>query len=320
MRCPRVADAARPWIKSRPFARILFALGLALADLITPPAKAGEFQGPFVYCDSDSVAAIAKCVGVSAEELLALNDLTWKTLRAGQALRLPRLTPECPDAERVPRFFSPEVQMEREIWRGVRGRKRIALTFDAGGELGAAFELLEALRERDVPATFFVTGQFAKKNRDWICEVARSGYPLHNHSWSHPYFTQLSTEKMREELERTEQLLRELTGKSTLPYWRPPYGDRNGRVLREAAKAGYRSVYWTLDSLDSYGEKKSVEFLVRRVTRPRDTVEEADSFLDGAIVLMHADVAATAQAIGPIVETLRERGFTFVTLQAVLEP
>lgn len=315
-----LADAARLWTRGLRLSRVLGAAASAALLLFAPRLRAGEYSGPFVYSDSDRLATIAGCVGVTAEELLALNNLTWKTLRAGQALRLPRLAPECPNMQRVPLFFAAEVQMEREIWRGVRGRKRIALTFDAGGELGSAFDLLLALRHCDVPATFFVTGQFAKKNRDWICEVAHSGYALHNHSWSHPYFTQLSDEKVRQELERTEQFLLELTGRSTLPYWRPPYGDRNARVLRAAARAGYRSVYWTLDSLDSYGERKSAQFLVQRVTQPRSTIEESNSYLDGAIVLMHADVPATAQALGPIVDTLRARGFTFVTLQGLFEP
>jgi peptidoglycan/xylan/chitin deacetylase (PgdA/CDA1 family) len=282
--------------------------------------RAQDFLGPFVYSDADSLPAIAQCWGMSAAQLLSLNNLSWKALQEGQALRLPDGPPHCPDPAHVPRFFSAQQQMQREIWRGIRGRRQIALTFDAGGELGSAPRLLEVLEADRIPATFFVTGQFARKNPDWVRQAAASGAPLYNHSWSHPWFTRLDEAQMREELERTDALLRDLTGRPTRPYWRPPYGDRNRRVLATAAQAGFRSIYWTVDSLDSYGEPRTPEFLIRRVTGAHSKAEDSDSFLDGAIVLMHVNVAATAEAVGEIAAALRARGFTLVTLPDLLAP
>ncbi|MGC8741191.1 MAG: polysaccharide deacetylase family protein [Candidatus Sumerlaeaceae bacterium] len=277
-----------------------------------------EFAGPYVFGASDSLAAIAGVCGTTSHELLALNHLTWQTLREGQVLRLP---PNCFARETTsPSFFSPRVQMAREIWRGPRGQRALALTFDAGGELESAPELLDVLIAEHIPATFFVTGAFARRNSDWVCRAAAAGYPIFNHSWSHPYFTKLTDAQIQKELKNTDDLIASLTGRTTRPYWRPPYGDRNAHVLRAAAAAGFRSVYWTLDSLDSYGEPKSPQFLVDRVTNPKASLAQSDDLLDGAIILMHVNVKATRVAVPEIAARLRERGFTLVALPALLEP
>lgn len=294
-------------------------LAVAVVHSLSANHASAQFEGPYTYSASDSFAAIARVCGSTADELLELNRLTWQSLREGQVLRLP---PEC---MRTPlgaelSFFSPQKQMSREIWRGMRGARRIALTFDAGGDFGRASQLLEVISSYHVPATFFITGSFASRHKSWVKQAVSAGYPIYNHSWSHPYFTKLSDADIRRELEQTEEFLLELTGKTTRPYWRPPYGDRNSRVLRVAAEAGFRSVYWTLDSLDSYGDEKSPSFLIERITRAKSPVEDPDEFLDGAIILMHANVRATVEALPEIIARLRQRGFTFVTLPQVLAP
>lgn len=304
---------------SRSFLRLRGVLTVTVLLSLCADHAPAQFEGPYVYSPSDSLAAIARVCGITADEVLELNHLTWQSLREGQVLRVP---PSCQLSFSVAElsFFSPHKQMSREIWRGMRGTKRIALTFDAGGEFGAASKLLEVVSSHDVPATFFITGSFASRHRSWVKEAISAGYPIFNHSWSHPYFTRLSDADIRRELEQTDNFLHELTGKTTRPYWRPPYGDRDLRVLKVAAQAGFRSVYWTLDSLDSYGDEKSPSFLIERVTRAKSAVEDSDEFLDGAIILMHANVRATVEALPEIITRLRQRGFTFVSLPQLLEP
>jgi len=277
------------------------------------------FLGPYVFASSDSLSAIARVCGATPQDLLQLNRLTWKSLRDGQALRLPQ--PCDLSHQDLPKFFNADIQMQREIWRGIRGYKRVALTFDAGGDFGSAAKLLDVLSAHKIPATFFVTGSFAKRNPEWLKSVAAAGHPVYNHSWSHPYFTKLTDEDIRRELEHTDAFIASLTGKPTQPYWRPPYGDRNARVLKAAAAAGFRSVYWTLDSLDSYGEPKSPEFLINRVTNPKPLAgESSEDFLDGAIVLMHANVESTAEALPAIATRLRAQGFSLVNIPQLFAP
>lgn len=281
------------------------------------------WDGVYVYRESDPLKTIASRCQTTLEAWLEKNCLDRDSLQRGQVMTLP-----CPASvlEQVPdlaKIFSAEEQMRREIIRGIRGYRRVALTFDAGGDFGCADLLLETLVREHIPATFFVTGSFAEKHHEWIQSVARAGYPIYNHSWSHPHFTELAPERIVEELRRTDELIVRLTGRSTRPYWRPPFGDRNERVLRAAARAGFRSVYWTIDSLDSYGEPKSADFLVARILEPRARAPRSESgcdHLDGAIVLMHADVKATLEALPRIAAGLRARGFQLVTLADLVRP
>jgi len=111
-----------------------------------------------------------------------------------------------------------------------------------------------------------------------------------------------------------------VTGRSTRPYWRPPFGDRNRRVLQLAAECGFQSVYWTLDSLDSYVERPTADQIATRVLSPLSAGAKGDDFLDGAIILMHVGESATVQALSTIVRELRIRGFRLVSLRELLEP
>ena len=109
---------------------------------------------------------------------------------------------------------------------------------------------------------------------------------------------------------------------STHPFWRPPFGDRDKRILRIAAQAGYRAVYWTVDSLDWVKEPAATpESVFRQVCqRPFERAKDDPDPLDGAIVLMHLAGKPTRHAIEQIVPYLKERGYRFVTVQRLLEP
>ena len=137
-----------------------------------------------------------------------------------------------------------------EIVRGPRGKSEIALTFDAGAEAECFEDLIVALESAKVHSTFFVTGNWAQKNRDCAAAITKHGHEVGNHTWNHPNLTQQTDNIVREEISRAEVILNELTGQSPRPLWRAPYGERDARVLRIASNLGYRSIYWTFDSLD----------------------------------------------------------------------
>ncbi len=119
---------------------------------------------------------------------------------------------------------------------------------------------------------------------------------------------------MREEISRAEVILNELTGQSPRPFWRAPYGERDDRVLRIANTLGYRSIYWTIDSLDGVEPVKTSQFLIDRIT------QKSDADLDGAIVLMHVGFRSTVEALPAIIANLQQRGFRFVTVARLLAP
>jgi peptidoglycan/xylan/chitin deacetylase (PgdA/CDA1 family) len=313
-------DASRSFGRVRTIVR-KFVSAAALALMAAGAARAqGDAMTTTVFHWRDGVERLAATCGMKPGDLLRLNNLSPAELSDGQVLCVP--VPPVAPAPDSPAFrpFDPAVQRAREVWRGVRGRNRIALTFDAGGDPDHAAQLLAALREAGIRSSFFVTGDFCRRHPDIVRAIAADGHPIHNHSWSHPDLRTLSGDAIRAELQKTDARVIELTGRTTRPYFRPPYGERDTRVLREAAAAGFQSVYWTLDSLDAYGEEKTADAVVRRVLRPPAGAANPLRFLDGAIILMHVGKRGTADAIPRLAAELRAQGLQFATVEEIVNP
>ena len=201
-----------------------------------------------------------------------------------------------------------------EIVRGPRGKSEIAITFDGGANAECFEDLIAALAAARVHSTFFITGNFAQRNTECAKAITRRGHELGNHTWNHADLTKQSDEIVREEITRAEMLLTDITGQSPRPRLRAPFGERNDRVLRIAPSLGYRSIYWTIDSLDSVEPRKTPEFLIDRIT------SKGDAELDGAIILMHVGIKSTADALPAIIANLQGRGFQLVTVSTLLRP
>ena len=126
--------------------------------------------------------------------------------------------------------------------------------------------------------------------------------------------TQQSDDVVRDEIMRAERAIVQASGQTPRPRLRAPYGARDARVLKIVANLGYRSIYWTLDSLDGVEPVKTPEFLIDRIT------SRSDAELDGAIILLHVGVRSTADALPAIISNLQAREFRFVTISKLLEP
>ena len=199
-----------------------------------------------------------------------------------------------------------------EVGRGVRGYSEIAITFDAGAEADCFDDLITALQSAHVRSTFFITGNWAQKNRQCAEAITKHGHEVGNHTWNHLNLTQQSDQIVREEITRAETILTQVSGQDPKPLWRAPYGARDSRILRIANNLGYRSIYWTIDSLDGVEPVKTPEFLINRITN------KTDAELDGAIVLMHVGEKSTASALPAIIANLQGRGFHLVTVSKLL--
>lgn len=202
----------------------------------------------------------------------------------------------------------------QEIRRGPPAKRQIALTFDAGSEADSFPELLGVLDRMQVKATFFLTGKWLVRYPQHAERLKISTHAIGNHSWAHPAYTGLSDAAMRSDLLAADTALSEFFGVSIRPLFRPPFGDRDKRVLRILGENGYLSVYWTLDTLDAMEPRKSSGFIARRV------IAQTDEALDGAIILAHVGYPETCAAMPVIISNLQTRGFVFVTLSEWLEP
>lgn len=157
--------------------------------------------------------------------------------------------------------------------------------------------------------TFFLTGKWCEQNPGLVRQIAAEGHEIGNHTYSHPDLRNCTDEQIVDELVRTEELVKSLTGQSTKPYFRPPFGGRNARVLQVAGEQGYTSVYWSLDCWDAYKKGITAEQITSRVL---------DRIQGGDIVLMHCGSAATAQALPGLIAALKERGFEIVKVSELM--
>jgi len=158
-----------------------------------------------------------------------------------------------------------------------------------------------------------LTGKWIKDNPDLARAIVADGHEIANHTFTHPDMRHLSDAAIDKELADTEALLAETTSASLRPFFRPPFGAYDERVLRLVVGAGYLPIYWTLDSLDSVGEPKTPDFLFERVTA-KLTPEK----LRGAIILAHCGSQPTADALPRILDRFAEMGFEVKKVSEVL--
>jgi peptidoglycan/xylan/chitin deacetylase (PgdA/CDA1 family) len=250
----------------------------------------------------DTLPDLAARGGSTAELVQRYNRLHGLP-PAGRALIVPRLAGH---SSSLPASAPLVVQ-------GHTAQPWVALTLDAGAGSAPVPRMLEVLRERNIQITFFLTGTWIEQNPDLARQIVADGHEVANHSLTHADFTQLSDAEMAHELAATEQLLHTTTGATTRPFFRPPYGAYDARVLQTVVDQGYLPIYWTLDSLDSVGQPKTPAFLLERTTAtlPPDQ-------LRGAIILAHCGSDATAEALPAILDRFAELGLEVRTLSEVL--
>lgn len=177
--------------------------------------------------------------------------------------------------------------------------KIAAFTFDDGPNPTITPKLLDALAERDVCVTFFVNGINAENNPDIVLRAASEGHQIANHTYSHAMLTKLSSEKVIEEVSRTQQFLCELLGEDDYPV-RVPYGAINERVQNLIEVP---IILWSVDPTNGK---------ITPAAKMRDGIVSAAH--DGAIILMHDTSAANLEASIEAIDILLNEGYVFVTV------
>ncbi|XKK62383.1 polysaccharide deacetylase family protein [Streptomyces sp. ARC32] len=186
--------------------------------------------------------------------------------------------------------------------------KCIALTFDAGPSENSA-RLLDILKEKQVPATFFLLG---KRHIDTYPELVRrmadEGHEVASHTWTHKILTDTDPDEIRDELERPNKEIERLTGKRPT-LMRPPQGRTDDTVHDICRELGLAEVLWSVTAKD-YKTNDS-DLITERVLD--------QSSRDG-IILLHDIYDGTVPAVPGIIDALKKRGYVFVTVPQLMAP
>lgn len=203
------------------------------------------------------------------------------------------------------------------ISHGPRTVKNIALTFDMGGRLDPAVDIVQWLINHNVHATFFPTGKSGTQTADGLQAMQLAAtrpdlFDFGNHSWDHPDFRDLTIAQMADQLTRAETALKPIIG-TTRPWFRPPFGGYNDIVRAGVGAAGWKfMMMWDVDMIDwrpeADGGPTAADMKAKLLANAQG----------GSIVLMHLGGFNTLEALPGILAATQTLGLQPVTLTEML--
>ena len=205
-----------------------------------------------------------------------------------------------------PEFSEDQIRLMTEydcIYKEDGNKKTIYLTFDEGYENGYTSLILDTLREKDVKAAFFVTGQYVRENPDLIKRMADEGHIIGNHSLSHPSLPELDEKKLKSELIELDRLVYGICKKHTT-FLRPPRGEYSERTLALTRDMGYTNVFWSQAYVD-WNDDVSEDEAFQKIT---------GGLHNGCVLLLHAVSKGNADSLGNVIDHARKKGYVFKSL------
>jgi peptidoglycan/xylan/chitin deacetylase (PgdA/CDA1 family) len=187
--------------------------------------------------------------------------------------------------------------------KNLAGKKLIALTFDDGPKPETTAELLQYLKDQQVPATFFVLGSQANRYPDLVKQAYDNGNQIGSHTYNHLNLPKLSAAQQKDEIDQTDKVIQKIIGKHP-NMLRPPYGAFDNQVA-QVAHAGL--ALWNVDSLD--WQSKNAEAIYQTVMA---------NVTDGSIILMHDIYSTSVAGAKRIIPALKQQGYTFVTVNQLI--
>jgi peptidoglycan-N-acetylglucosamine deacetylase len=182
--------------------------------------------------------------------------------------------------------------------------KCIALTFDDGPIPGST-QLLDMLKAKGARATFFVLGSEAATYPDVLRREVADGHEIGNHSYTHAKLAGAPEAKIADEINRTQQVVKETTGKIPA-LLRPPYGATDKQLDAYTKKAGLSQILWSTDPQDYLNRDPAL--VAKRVV---------DGAQPGRIIILHDVKPTTVAAVPKILDQLAKKGYSFVTVSEI---
>ena len=182
--------------------------------------------------------------------------------------------------------------------------KPVYLTFDAGYENGYTEKILDILKEKKVPAAFFLVGNYIEENPELVKRMEAEGHIVGNHTMHHPDMSAIADEEaFKSEISELEETYRNAVGKEIPKFYRPPQGKYSEANLQQASRLGYTTLFWSLAYVDwlendQPDETESINLLNKRIH-------------PGAIVLLHSTSKTNSRILGELIDGWKSKGYEF---------
>ena len=246
--------------------------------------------------------AVALCTALAVAGHLLVKNIVAATAGSwGLSFRQEGYAPVAPASPR-------ELARVDAAYLGDTTQKVLYLTFDAGYENGCTAKILDVLKKHNVPAAFFLVGNYMQTHPDLVKRMAEEGHTVGNHTMHHPDMSKISTEEaFRAELEGVEHLYKEITGAEMPKFYRPPQGVYSQKNLEMAQKMGYKTVFWSLAYVDWNNDAQPTKDFAFKKLLPRTH--------NGAVVLLHSTSQTNAQILDELLTKWKEQGYTFASVE-----
>lgn len=201
-----------------------------------------------------------------------------------------------------------QLRQYQAAYIGNTNEKVLYLTFDAGYENGCTAKILDTLKEKQVPAAFFLVGNYIRQSPDLVRRMVAEGHTVGNHTMHHYDMSRLSDKAaFSKELTDLEALYKETVGQELPKYYRPPQGIYSEENLKMAQELGYKTLFWSLAYVDWNNDAQPTKEAAFAKLLPRAH--------NGAVVLLHSTSKTNAEILGELIDKWKEAGYRFGTLE-----
>ena len=200
-----------------------------------------------------------------------------------------------------------QLRQYQAAYIGNVGEKVLYLTFDAGYENGCTAKILDTLKEKQVPAAFFLVGNYIRQSPDLVRRMVAEGHTVGNHTMHHYDMSRLSDKAaFSKELTDLEALYKETVGQELPKFYRPPQGIYSEENLKMAQELGYKTLFWSLAYVDWNNDSQPTKEAAFAKLLPRTH--------NGAVVLLHSTSKTNAEILGELIDKWKAMGYRFGTL------
>ena len=201
-----------------------------------------------------------------------------------------------------------QLRQYQAAYIGNTNEKVLYLTFDAGYENGCTAKILDTLKEKQVPAAFFLVGNYIRQSPDLVRRMVAEGHTVGNHTMHHYDMSRLSDKAaFSKELTDLEALYKETVGQELPKYYRPPQGIYSEENLKMAQELGYKTLFWSLAYVDWNNDAQPTKEAAFAKLLPRTH--------NGAVVLLHSTSTTNAEILGELIDKWKAMGYRFGTLE-----
>ena len=205
-----------------------------------------------------------------------------------------------------------QLRQYQAAYIGNTNEKVLYLTFDAGYENGCTAKILDTLKEKQVPAAFFLVGNYIRQSPDLVRRMVAEGHTVGNHTMHHYDMSRLSDKAaFSKELTDLEALYKETVGQELPKFYRPPQGIYSEENLKMAQELGYKTLFWSLAYVDWNNDSQP--------NREEAFAKLLPRIHNGAVVLLHSTSRTNGEILDELLTRWEEQGYRFGTLDALFE-